>query len=70
MDPPITNQPIGGFGMLKENSGDLEGLERLAQLKELKIKQRHPGCLERKIFYINSSIHSFNLTYVFHLHIC
>ena len=56
MDPyaPVTNQPIGGggFGMLKENSGDLEGLERLAHMRELKIKQRHPGCLERKIFYI------------------
>ena len=48
MDPTITNQPVSGYGKLKENSGDLEGLEKLAQMRELKVKQRHPGCLECK----------------------
>ena len=48
MDPPITHQPVGGFGMMKENSCNLEGLEKLAQMKELTIKQRHPNCGESK----------------------
>merc|ERR1712051_965605 len=45
MDYPITDQPTSGFGMPKQG-GNLEGLERLAQLRELTVKQRHPGCLE------------------------
>ena len=50
MDPIITNQPIGGCDKTEETSGNLEGLEKLAQMKELKVKQRHPGCLECKFF--------------------
>ena len=53
MDPPITHQPVGGFGMMKENSCNLEGLEKLAQMKELTIKQRHPNCGESK-YLINT----------------
>ena len=48
MDYPITDQPTSGFGMPKQG-GNLEGLERLAQLRELTVKQRHPGCLEREL---------------------
>ena len=58
MDPPITHQPVGGFGMVKENFGDLEGLEKLAQMKELTIKQRHPNCGESK-YSINTYIHRY-----------
>ena len=49
------DQPGMGFGMPKQNSDNLEGLERLAQLPSLTVKQRHAGCLERKILqiYIN-----------------
>ena len=51
MDYPITDQPTSGFGMPKQG-GNLEGLERLAQLRELTVKQRHPGCLERELHFI------------------
>ena len=51
MDYPITDQPTSGFGMPKQG-GNLEGLERLAQLRELTVKQRHPGCLERELPFI------------------
>ena len=51
MDYPITDQPTSGFGMPKQG-GNLEGLERLAQLRELTVKQRHPGCLERELHTI------------------
>ena len=53
MDYPITDQPTSGFGMPKQG-GNLEGLERLAQLRELTVKQRHPGCLERELQFIFS----------------
>ena len=53
MDYPITDQPTSGFGMPKQG-GNLEGLERLAQLRELTVKQRHPGCLERELPFIYS----------------
>ena len=53
MDYPITDQPTSGFGMPKQG-GNLEGLERLAQLRELTVKQRHPGCLERELRFIYS----------------
>ena len=53
MDYPITDQPTSGFGMPKQG-GNLEGLERLAQLRELTVKQRHPGCLERELAFIYS----------------
>ena len=57
MDYPITDQPGSGFGMpMPKQGGNLEGLERLAQLRELKIKQRHPGCLECKFIFFQSGV--------------
>jgi len=46
MDYPVMDQPTMGFGMAKQNPDNLEGLERLAQLPSLTVKQRHPNCLE------------------------
>ena len=61
MDYPITDQPGMGFGMPKQNNPDnLEGLERLAQLPSLTVKQRHPGCLERKIFSLIHHHYGYN----------
>lgn len=49
MDSPITNQPKNAFGMEERNNPDnVPGLQILAPMQELKIKQRRPECLERK----------------------
>ena len=45
---PITNQPSTEFGMIRKNPDNIAGLDGLAYLKEITVKQRRPGCLERK----------------------
>lgn len=44
----VTQQPSSDtFGMgLKGNPDNLPGLQMLSHVKEMKVKQRHPGCLE------------------------
>ena len=49
--PLVTNQPISGWD-LNPIPEDLMGLESLDQLRQLTIKQRHPGFLERNQFNI------------------
>ena len=44
--PLVTNQPTSGWD-LNPIPEDLMGLESLDQLRQLTIKQRHPGFLER-----------------------
>ena len=45
---PVTSQPSGQFGMIQKNPDNLPGLEALSYMRELTVKQRRPGCLERK----------------------
>ena len=47
---PVTQQPKTEFGFGgSSNDGHIPGLEQLQHMKEVKVKQIRPGCLECKL---------------------
>ena len=59
---PVTSQPSGQFGMIQKNPDNLPGLEALSYMRELTVKQRRPGCLERKPHLIKALLSAVQLS--------
>ena len=46
--PAVTDQPVASFGFGNKSEMAMPGLETLAHMREISVKQIRPGCLECK----------------------